>query len=51
MQRNYALAAGRLKRAGIDAVEVIASAGEPSGWKPPFFWPGKEPSIPTLCIF
>ena len=27
VQRNYALAAGRLKRAGFDAVEVIASAG------------------------
>ncbi|MDO8956522.1 MAG: NADH:flavin oxidoreductase, partial [Deltaproteobacteria bacterium] len=27
VQRNYALAAGRLKRGGFDAVEVIASAG------------------------
>jgi len=27
VQKNYALAAGRLKRAGFDAVEVIASAG------------------------
>jgi len=27
VQRNYALAAGRVKRAGFDAVEVIASAG------------------------
>jgi len=27
VQRNYALAAGRVKRAGFDAVEIIASAG------------------------
>lgn len=27
VQKNYALAAGRIKRAGFDAVEVIASAG------------------------
>jgi len=27
VQRNYALAAGRIKKAGFDAVEVIASAG------------------------
>jgi 2,4-dienoyl-CoA reductase (NADPH2) len=27
VQRNYALAAGRVKKAGFDAVEVIASAG------------------------
>jgi 2,4-dienoyl-CoA reductase (NADPH2) len=27
VQRNYALAAGRIQRAGFDAVEVIASAG------------------------